>query len=215
MPYPPCTYCLTPRQIESEGQIYCINGHHLGPADAVPGDEEAFGRRGNVVRRKIERGEKRSKVLRGERGRRLFLVAAGWVVWRVCWEVVEGGLFGGGRKGMGKGKGRGEDEGGDGLDEGNGEDEEAGSGQRLWEVIRALWELRVERVMGTFSVDERGSNGQEEKKDEVQVDSEGEEGGRKTAMKATDNPTLMDIATLIYVGLLILRYPLDLRTFYG
>jgi hypothetical protein len=190
MAYVPCQLCGSTSPTEQDGEIYCANGHHLGPADAVDDDELAFSRGGKVVRRKIEKAEKRGKVFRGVKGGKLGLVAMGRVLGRVVGDVG-GVIVGVGGKGKGK--------------EGEGE------GERLWEVVRASWELRVRAVVAGFR-----EEGGEETKVDVKNDGEQEaEGGRKQMRKAGDKPSLMDIAALVYMGLVLLRYPIDLKTFFG
>jgi hypothetical protein len=155
-------------------------------------------RAGRIVRRKLEKLEKRSKLLKGVKGERLGLVAMGRVLLGTVVDVAS--LLEDGGGGSGNGKGKEKERADDGAE-----------GQRLWEVVRALWDLRVREVVTGF-----GEEGGEERKLDMNPDAESEaEGGRKTMRRASDKPSLMELASLVYLGLLLLRYPIDLKTFFG
>ena len=90
---------------------------------------------------------------------------------------------------------------------------ERGVSGELWGVVRDLWGVRVRALSGRF---EEGGDGVES----TDIEGEGaeqleqEQRQSKTARKASDSPSLIDVAALNYLGILILRYPLGLNTFF-
>ena len=187
----PCELCGSTDFYEEDGYRYCSSGHIQGPIAAQEGDE-AFNRRGKVLRIKKDKSkEKISKVFKGRKAYKLFLQAWQFVLWKQCYALVHGkGLPG-----------------------------------ELWEVVRSLWELRVERLVGRYEdvVDVAGVEGTqagasgtetETEIDATDTEAEKEEGQRKTARRASDSPTRMDVVALNYLGILILRYPLELNTLF-
>ena len=186
----PCDLCGLTDFYEEDGFVYCSNGHNQGPIAATEGDVD-FGRVGKILRKKQEKSrEKVSRVFRGKKAYKLFLQAWQFVLWKQCYELVKvKGLPG-----------------------------------ELWEVVRELWALRVERLAGRYEdvmnvveveKTEAGvSEGSRTEGEATDTEAEEMEQQPKTARKASDSPSLIDVAALNYLGILILRYPLELGTLF-
>ena len=201
-----------------DGGLYCSSCGLYQHALAPESDDDDYARRGRTVRLKTKKDRdggkgKVRRVYRGEKAWRLYLIAWGWVLWRGCWGLVNLKL-----KEMGTGKG---EEVGVGV---GGE-----VGQEVWGVVRGLWALRLGMLKGRFKDEdvahrdrgegksERGEGMESETtdtEDETQAEGEEQKTKTKTARKASDSPTLIDVAAMTYLGLLILRYPLTLETFF-
>ena len=193
----PCDLCGTSEFYEEDGYVYCSNGHTQGPIAATEGDLD-FGRVGGKVLRKKKQEknsgqEKVSRVFKGRAAYRLFLKAWGYVLWKQCYALVHGkGLPG-----------------------------------ELWEVVRALWTLRVGALKARYDEDvgdvegfgrassaaEIEGRGMEREMTETETEAE-EQGQQQSKRKASDSPSLIDVAALNYLGVLILRYPLELSTLF-
>lgn len=186
----PCDLCGTSDFYEEDGFIYCSNGHNQGPIAATEGDQD-FGRVGKILRKKQEKSkEKVLRVFKGRRAYKLFLQAWQYVLWKQCHALVH----------------------------------VKGLPTELWEVVRELWTLMVERLAGRYEdvpnvagieqtsagvLEGLGTEGET-----TDTEAEEQEQQPKTARQASDSPSLIDVTALNYLGVLILRYPLELSTLF-
>ena len=184
----PCELCGATGTYDEDGNIFCSNGHFQHRAAAEVDDET--GRHGKVVRKKVEKKKERvSRVFKGRKAYKLFLQAWQYVLWKQCYALVH----------------------------------VHGLPLELWDVVRDLWELRVSKLTHRYedvakTVDETQSASDISESDTEVTDTEAEEQEpqqqMKRAKKASDSPTLIDVAALNYLGILILRYPLTLKTLF-
>ncbi len=186
----PCDFCGRTDFYEEDGFVYCSSGHNQGPIAATEGDID-FGRVGRITRKKQDKPkEKVSRVFKGRKAYKLFLQAWQFILWKQCHAFVH----------------------------------VRGLPAQLWEVVRELWALRVsklahryESVTNVAGLEQAvaGASGTETETETTDTEAEEQEQQPKTARKASDSPSLIDVAALNYLGVLILRCPLELTTLFG
>lgn len=88
----PCPYCGNTQFEEENGIVICTScGRQQEGGLQVVDDDADFGTQGKVTRKKVEKTKvKVSKVYRGARGYRLYLLAWEHVLWRQCHALIHG-----------------------------------------------------------------------------------------------------------------------------
>lgn len=170
-----CDECGARQWYAENALRYCRNGHRLEGFAAHEEDEDAFGTRGRVSRKKREpksaKGASHQAVkLSGDAGRELYLEVLQLVLRRQIRAL--GGLLG-----LIRGGGGGGDEGGAASVEA---EEDAGmGGDDLEHVVRSLWVLRVRNL--PLKLEGSSSNGGKGRKGGRSAGESGDESGRERA----------------------------------
>jgi len=88
----PCPYCGNTQFEEENGILVCTScGRQQEGGLQVADDDADFGTQGKVTRKKVEKTRvKVSKVYRGARGYRLYLLAWQHILWRQCHALING-----------------------------------------------------------------------------------------------------------------------------
>ena len=186
----PCPQCgsTTIYIDDDDGNQYCGNGHRQDTGLQIENEQE-FGQRGKTLKRKEIRGRtKVSRIYRGKKGYELYLQAWQFLLWKMCYALVNVcGV----------------------------KEEVWGVVRGLWAV--RLGRL-VGKFEEGFGADEGVSGASEgvEGTTETDTNTEGEtEDVRfKSVRKPGEGPRLLDVAALSYLGLMVIRYPLPLAEFF-
>lgn len=88
----PCPYCGNTHFEEENGILVCTScGRQQEGGLQIADDDADFGTQGKVTRKKVEKTKvKVSKVYRGARGYRLYLLAWQHILWRQCHALIRG-----------------------------------------------------------------------------------------------------------------------------